>query len=52
MSYGLRDGFWPTSLPLFHAPRFSMTSMTASLVVDRGLIFGRRSERLLSLRYL
>ena len=52
MSFGLRGGFWPTSLPLFQAPHFSIASITGSLVVDRSHNLGQGSERLLSARML
>lgn len=39
MSFGLRGGFWPTSVPLFQALHFSIASITGFLVVDRSLIF-------------
>jgi hypothetical protein len=43
----------PTSLPLIHAWRFSMTSMTDFLVVDRSLIpwhgWGPLLDKMLSL---
>ena len=39
MSFGLRGGFWPTSLPLFHASRLVLVSMTDSVVVEQNLNF-------------
>lgn len=45
MSFGLRGGFWLTSLPLFQASRLWMVIMTDSLVVDRSLIVRRMRER-------
>src|SRR5688572_7861831 len=39
MSFGLRGGFWPTSVPLFHDSRWLIASMTQTpFVVDGSLI--------------
>ena len=38
MSFGLRGGFCPTSLPLFQGSRVCAASMSDSFVVDRSLI--------------
>ena len=47
MACGLRGGLWPTSFPLFQAPRLLMVSMTDSLFVDRSHIVRSVREWLL-----